>query len=496
MTDYLQRFWKPPGAVSAAFMASRAPLHVLNGPVGSGKTTTALVKIIRLAAAQKPSTRHTGPGGEKLRKFRATVVRNTYRDLWRSTIASWHKLVPRDVGDWSGGDNGPATHKIMFRRGGELVALWVDFLAIGDHAVEDVLRGYENTALYANELDLLPAEELLAYAEQRVGRYPEMDEGGPTWRGVIADCNAPEFDTWVYDTIFVPPRAELARKGIELFIQPGGLDPDAENLENLPDGRAYYTRGIERQPDWYVQRMINNRPGYSRAGKPIYPEFGDRRHVATFDIAPIAHLPLVIGIDGGRSPAAAFCQHLGDGQWRVLDELVTGHGTGQTRFAEMLSQRLAERFPECNLVRAWGDPAAAYGGDTEDLSWLEIVAAKSGLRIDPAPTNAPGPRWEAVRQALRGGLDGGTPRFLLAPRCKVLRAGFNNGYRFRKMAVAGAVRYDDAAEKNDYSHVHDALQYAMLGGGEYYEVLGRTQANARLLRQSAAESAYDPWRVE
>ena len=30
----------------------------------------------------------------------------------------------------------------------------------------------------------------------RVGRYPSMRDGGPSWTGVIADTNAPEEDHW------------------------------------------------------------------------------------------------------------------------------------------------------------------------------------------------------------------------------------------------------------------------------------------------------------
>jgi len=34
------------------------------------------------------------------------------------------------------------------------------------------------------------------------------------------------------------------------------------------------------------------------------------------------------------------------------------------------------------------------------------------------------------------------------------------------MQISGAERYEDKPEKNKYSHIHDALQYAMIGGGE------------------------------
>jgi hypothetical protein len=36
----------------------------------------------------------------------------------------------------------------------------------------------------------------------------------------------------------------------------------------------------------------------------------------------------------------------------------------------------------------------------------------------------------------------------------------------RRLKVAGDERYHDEPNKNGFSHVHDALQYALSGGGE------------------------------
>ncbi|MES2171014.1 MAG: hypothetical protein V4479_09900, partial [Actinomycetota bacterium] len=60
-----------------------------------------------------------------------------------------------------------------------VVDFTIEFGAIGENAVEDFMRGYEPTAFYLNELDLL-ARDVFIYAKGRVGRYPDMNEGGPT----------------------------------------------------------------------------------------------------------------------------------------------------------------------------------------------------------------------------------------------------------------------------------------------------------------------------
>ena len=48
----------------------------------------------------------------------------------------------------------------------------------------------------------------------------------------------------------------------------------------------------------------------------------------------------------------------------------------------------------------------------------------------------------------------------------MLRKGFAGGYHYRRLKVAGDERYHDEPNKNGFSHVHDALQYALSGGGE------------------------------
>jgi hypothetical protein len=60
----------------------------------------------------------------------------------------------------------------------------------------------------------------------------------------------------------------------------------------------------------------------------------------------------------------------------------------------------------------------------------------------------------------------GRPALVIHPRCKKLRKAFNGGYCFRRVAVSGAERFRDEPDKNEFSHVSDALQYMMVGEGE------------------------------
>lgn len=508
--------WAAPGPVADAFMADTTPIIGLNGPIGSGKTTAAIIKGLMRAQTQRAFDGYTLPGPDgtpwPVRRRRLTVVRDTYRQLWRSTIPSWQTRFPKTVGDFTGADNAPATHRLTFVLPDRTLVEWqADFVAIGDNAIEDVLRGYETSDFYLNETDLL-SKEVFTYAIGRYGRFPAAEHGGCDNPGIIFDCNAPELESWLYTDIFLLTPAELRAKGIALYRQPGGMDPRAENLnhlnqtqdtlalpyghpERIAAGRAYYERQITVNEDWYVQRMVHNKPGYSRAGKPVYPEFNDQRHVALTDHPGVPQLTLIIGLDAGMQPAAVFKQRLPSGRWLILDELVSEPGTGPKRFGATLAQRLRERFPNFETITGICDPSALYGADRKagEKDWSEIVAAEAGIRIRPAPTNDPVARWEAVRRPLTLMPDG-EPAFQLNPRCKVLRSGFNAGYRFRKIAGTTNRFNTEQAEKTAESHPHDALQYGMSWGGEDIAIRRRRgEDEARVRRMPTSSPPYDPY---
>jgi hypothetical protein len=114
----------------------------------------------------------------------------------------------------------------------------------------------------------------------------------------------------------------------------------------------------------------------------------------------------------------------------------------------------------------------------------------TGINFRPTATNAPSMRQEATRGALTRLVEG-EAGLLIDPRCKQLRKGFNSGYRYRKMKVGGATgRFDTKPEKNSYSHLNEAAEYLLLGGGHGIAgVMGRTLDR---LRQSAqADATYD-----
>ena len=62
----------------------------------------------------------------------------------------------------------------------------------------------------------------------------------------------------------------------------------------------------------------------------------------------------------------------------------------------------------------------------------------------------------------------GVAALQISEDCKMLRKGFNGFYCYRKLrtGVEGDERYTPEADKNKYSHVHDAFQYLCVGAFE------------------------------
>ena len=95
------------------------------------------------------------------------------------------------------------------------------------------------------------------------------------------------------------------------------------------------------------------------------------------------------------------------------------------------------------------------------LSCLVIVfdiLKQEGFRVIPAKSNSIVARLTAVDKLLTRSVDG-DPAMLIDPSCKNLINALRGGYRY-KVKSSGDV--DDKPEKNRYSHIADAFQYACL----------------------------------
>lgn len=184
-------------------------------------------------------------------------------------------------------------------------------------------------------------------------------------------------------------------------------------------------------------------------------EWSDREHVATSPLTPDKYLPVLVGFDWGLNPAAVFGQISRNGTLVVVDELFPGVDTSLEEFIESwLQPLLNERYRGCRF-EGFGDPAGLGRSPLDKRTPFMLINAV-GIACRPARTNDWIPRRDAVASFLmrRKGL-------LLSPHCKLLREGFNRGYRYGRIQTTGNFR--PRPEKNEFSHPHDALQYLALG---------------------------------
>lgn len=466
--------FSPSGPVAAKCLHSRARVRAIQGPYGSGKTVMCLHDGLLKAVAQ-PRSDYDG-----IRYLSGVGIADTYGSLERNTLRTWHQWFPKEWGHFKGAKDRPALHQLRFRDQWGEIRFDVDFMAVGDHAAEDVMDGYEPSWAFINGITRMN-EDVLDYLLGRIGRGQSVRQLGPEahklkWYGILADLNPADMDHWAYQRLVINRPEKW-----ELYVQPGGLlpdgrpNPDAENLNNLPED--YYTSKFE---DWSerspakLRRFVFNEWGFVDDGELVFPGFG-LRHRADHGLKYDSTRVLYVGLDGGQTlnPAAVFAQRNDEGQWRVLMELAPGR-RGASAFADDLVRALGDNFPNARL-EIYGDPTMDAGADKEQgqLSWLDTVEIALGRSVHQAPSNEFGVRQDAVAQALARTTHLGEPGLLVSKECPSLLAGFGGKYHYPRYKEGGQTKTRDRPTKaHPYSDLHDALQYIILSVEGLHSVTG------------------------
>lgn len=468
---------RPAGRVLQEFLVSPARAKFIQGPVGSGKTTDLIHSLmVNAVHVQRPANGQMGlRAGVRYR--RTLVVRNTNKQLIDTVIPSIREQMPEDV--W-----GPITLSGRPKRHIRLPGLDWEWLFYALDKAEDVqdLKSLQLSDAWVSEYRYIPREIVTTLVE-RTGRFPPEAAGGCTSPQVLGETNAPMEEHWssiMSGQVTVPEglsesdkRSLRKPKGWEFFIQPpaalevrgeGGRvtgyvsNPNAENLANLRPG--YYDEALGGKTDDEIRTELLNRPGRQKQGKPVWPAYRDDFHKSPVELEPIEGHPIIVGQDFGRTPATVFAQYVA-GRWYLLDELWSDN-MGASAYADVLAPFMATRFPGFKFVM-FGDPAGEGLSQSDESSPMMMFRAK-GLRIIPAPSNDVSVRVNAVDQLLRRVSEEG-PAIVFSPRCRLLLQAVGGGYMFRRMQVAGE-SYSDQPDKGRFSHIADALQYAVIGGGE------------------------------
>lgn len=494
-------------------MEDDSRVRIIIGPVGSGKTTGFCYEVMKRALQQEASPK------DNIRYFKAAIVRNTMPQLRRTTMKTWESAFPETkIGTmrWSS----PMSHTIEFpphyhEETNELIEpglyLHVDFFALDTPSDAKSLLSYEGTLIWFNEVREIP-KELIDTADDRVGRYPSIAQGGimPTWHGVIGDTNPPDEDHWIYNFHITDPQ-----KGWKFWQQPPGVfeckfvegvgwqsidpenhtlvvtdenyvvkaagklwmaNPAAENLPYLPVEKkgddplgpgGYYLKRVSGKDYDHIRGYYQGRYGPVFDGKPVIPNF-QRDLMVVDDLEYMPDLPIMGGIDiggGTLSPACVFFQKHPCGTYLVLAEVSPGDGgMGLVEFVQAMKSEFAYRFPNGTWGRFYCDPAAQVRDPIFGYTMFSHLQSQ-GINAQAAPTNDPRDRIEAIKAPM-GRLINGKPGVLFHPRCKMLISGLLGGWKFKRVQSSGEERYVDIPSKNKYSHLCDGLGYGFQGSGE------------------------------
>ena len=477
---------------AAHFHASTAFVRGLMGPVGSGKSVACCFELFHKAMGQRP-------GRDGVRRSRVLVVRNTLPQLETTTIKTWLDWFPEDIfGHMT--RKPPYTQVVRYRMSdGTTMQMEVIFIALDKPEDVKKLLSLECTWIWFNEAREIE-REIVDAGTARVGRYPsvkdrpdDLPEGEPwpTTSGIIMDTNPPDDSHWWYRSAEQDEWRREAESGSltpladipdmmrwQFFSQPSGKSPDAENIANLPAG--YYDKiSVGKNIEW-VNVYVHGRYGFVVDGLPVYRNsYNQKLHLAEKNLPIDPYGPVVAGVDcSGRNPAAIFSQTGFDGQVKLVWELVC-EGMGAEIFATLLRREINTIFPQNNITW-WGDPAGFTKREGDERTYADILKAKAGISVRPAPVIRTAPRIAAMESIMLRLGPGAKPALLISPACKVFVRGLSGGYKYKRLQTSGEARHAPEPEKDRFSDVQDAAQYLVCGLGEYNKMTGKNRDQAAL----------------
>jgi len=237
-------------------------------------------------------------------------------------------------------------------------------------------------------------------------------------------------------------------------------DPDT------PEGRAWLTKALEgyiggaENSAWKMEQEID----FSiRTGVPIYKIFLEKHHVASSPLKALRNVPIIRGWDYGLTPAVALAQLTPRPHLNVFPSIFTpqSDSIGIKRFTERVIEYCNVTYPGFTFID-YGDPAGDQRAQTDERTCFDIqrdFKAPDGrplVQVEAGEITWTG-RHRAMEEALRRIEDDGVPFVQIDPRERFLIDAFKGGYRKKK--IANKELYLDEPEKNEYSHLMNALEY-------------------------------------
>jgi hypothetical protein len=233
------------------------------------------------------------------------------------------------------------------------------------------------------------------------------------------------------------------------------VNPEADNAKVLNPN--YYPNLIPGKSEDWLRVYLRSEYGRSLSGTPVYDKtFVASFHIAENELRPVRgeDYPIIIGVDFGRTPSAVFKQRDPRGRVLTLAELTSENMGIETFIATKLQPFIANNFMGCSFVCA-PDPAGFMKQQLNEMTLVDALK-RAGFKCVKPPTNKPELRIQAVERLLMQQVEG-KAMYLIDPRCKTLITGFKSGYRYK---IKRSGEMEDKPDKNSFSHIHDANQYA------------------------------------
>ena len=329
----------------------------------------------------------------------------------------------------------------------------------------DQLRQFTFSGILGDEVAFWPEAQKFYAAS-----LPTLEGGG---RASFISSPAPGFfKKIVFDTVnndvdlSQPPSSVTSpMQGIRVWVNPNNrflvceIHYTANPLKRNEEYRLSIEKSMPRRE--YLQEYELNWDSFD--GLPVYGDFNRNIHLSEEPLEPQLGLPLLIGHDFGLTPSAVVGQMQGD-QLVILREYVAKNKPTNIFIPEIMTD-IQLRWPAWNdqdkHFRHFVDPSGNFRKDT-DANTCVIEMQKAGLKnIIPGDIT-----WEkrrgAVDHFLRKHTGQGPGIIMHEPDCPMLVKGFLGGYHYPE-SYGETEPSKLRPLKNEFSHVHDGLQY-LCGG--------------------------------
>lgn len=484
----------------------------LRGPIGNGKSVLMCMYIV-LKSQQQEVIEVTEKGRTfKVRWSKWLIMRHTQKSLSETLMESWDQ--------WFGDKTRWVTNPIEGRYedyAPDGILTRIDFVCYASESrgIMNDLQSLELSGAWINEACQC-AYRVVAKVYTRLKRFNPAPLGGKKLKPfhVIMDTNAPSETNWWRDKeeveqpegwlFFVCPPAVLEERdektGRTVYV-PNDAEHaakhhrrPAENVKEIDggyhEGFSYWMDMIGVLDDDEVRMLLQNKFGLSVSGMGI---FSDLWNVARHRIPESADaakyrrgLPVVGGLDCGRTPAACLGQFMPNGKLVVQREASTWNqrlnngrgGLDRMDIIQFFDERLLPvlvnhyRWPDCQLT-LFADPAGKNFNEVISMSAIQRLVRERGVNVIPCDKvqgmdsavsditngNRPEVRIDCVRDALRRDM------LQVSEACRMLceaMAGKYHWEKIRSLRGDSAERWSDRPDKNEWSHMADSEQYLAL----------------------------------